>query len=217
MSQKDWIAVEELAELCPHRMVLWGVVKGHSAVQVWRGGALKPELETQTGLNVTSFHMSTFHLGSYSNPNCIIVLWAGSGVTFRDIGLMICTEVFQFMRQDDMSSDSMSRSPTATPSKVLQPFSSASIVQIRYWVRGKLLNEPLRKKESCLCVFDEDTEHHCIDEILVLKAEQAAAFVQKYVDAHIPSINMHVNLLYGYCPISCNNAKHVTWLTVLRP
>lgn len=146
-------------------MVLWGVVKGHSAVQVWRGGALKPELETQTGLNVTSFHMSTFHLGSYSNPNCITVLWAGSGVTFRDIELMICTEVFQFMRQDDMSSDSMSRSPTATPSKVLQPFSSASIVQIRYWIRGKLLNEPLRKKESCLCVLDEDTEHHCIDEI----------------------------------------------------
>lgn len=54
---------------------------------------------------------------------------------------MICTKVFRFMKQDDMSSDSMSPLPTATPSKVLQPFSSASVVQIpsqRETVKGAL-------------------------------------------------------------------------------
>lgn len=63
---------------------------------------------------------------------------------------MICTKVFRFMKQDDMRSDSMSPLPTATPSKVLPPFSSASVVQIlsqRETVKGALSE---KRKVACV-------------------------------------------------------------------
>lgn len=66
--------MEELIVLCTHRMVLRGVTKGRSAAPACRGEALKAELEPQTELNVTSFHISTSHFRSCSSSNCITVL-----------------------------------------------------------------------------------------------------------------------------------------------